>query len=308
MITEEQRKERVNYVGSSDAAAVLGLSRWRTPLEVWAIKTGAIQPEDLSNKLAFEVGNELEDLCAKLFEKRTGKKTHRVNETIYHPSHAYIAANLDRRVVGEDALLECKTAGAWAAKDWAGEDMPQEVIIQVMHQLMVTGKSYGYACILIGGNQDFIWKRLDRDPLIIAEMLKKERDFWIKYVETKTPPQATKLDGDVLFKLFPNAPAGSEIALGDEANRILESLEGLLADYKSLEGVIEKEKNVLKEMLGSNEIGLTDRYRISWKNQTTVRLDTQKLKEEKPRIVEEYSKSAASRVFRYSKIKIKEAA
>jgi len=304
MITEEQRKERINYIGASEAAAVLGLSRWKTPLEVWALKTGTVQEEDISGKLAIEVGNELEDLGARLFEKRTGKKVHRVNETVYHPNYPFIAANLDRRVVGEDALLEIKTAGAWAAKSWEGEEVPQEVIIQVLHQLAVTGKSVGYACCLIGGNQSFVWKRIERDPVLIAEIIRKEVEFWVKFIEPKVfPTTITKNDADILFKLFPNAPTGSEVVLGDEANQLAESLEGLRSDLANLEGIIDKEKNALRAMLGDSELGTTGRYRISWKNQETTRLDTDKLRAQHPDIFAEFSKKTPSRVLRINKIK-----
>ena len=157
MLTAEQIKERIGYLGASDAAAAVGLSRWKSPVEVWAEKTEFVEPEDISGKLSIRMGNKLEDVVAEIFQEETGKKVHRVNETIYHPQYPFLAANLDRRVVGEDACLEIKTAGAWAAKDWEGEELPREVIIQVMHQLACTGKKVGYACVLIGGNQDFKW-------------------------------------------------------------------------------------------------------------------------------------------------------
>lgn len=304
MITEEQRKERVKFIGSSDAAAVLGLSRWKSPLAVWGAKTGFIPDEPVEN-LATEVGNELEDLCAKLFERRTGKKVHRVNETVFHPNYPFIAANLDRRVVGEDAILEIKTAGAWAAKDWLGEDMPQEVILQVMHQLAVTGCSHGYACILVGGNQSFDWRRIDRDPIIIGEMMKKEAAFWTTYVEPKVMPQiVTKNDGDVLYKLFPRGQdEANPMQLDDEAVRIIEGLQALKTDLRTLEGAIEKEENVLKLRLGDKAAGVAGNFKVTWKNQETTRLDSKALKEKQPQVYEQFAKTTGSRVFRVSEIK-----
>ncbi len=126
MLTPEQVSERTAYLGGSDAAAVLGLSRWSSPLTVWAIKTGQIVSEDKSDQLAIQVGNELEDAVCRLFTKRTGKKVARVNETIFHPKHPFLGANIDRRIVGEDSVLEAKTASGWKAKEWTGEDIPIE--------------------------------------------------------------------------------------------------------------------------------------------------------------------------------------
>lgn len=304
MITEAQRNERIKYIGSSDAAGVLGLSRWTSPLKVWATKTGQLPAEDLSDRLAIEVGNELEDLCAKLFERRTGKKVHRVQETIYHKEHNFIAANLDRRVVGEDALLECKTAGAWAAREWAGEEIPQEVIVQVLHQLAVTGKKIGYACVLIGGNQQFKWKQIHRDEKLIADLIRQEVNFWNEFILKKEMPLSIKKnDADTLYALFPVGEEDKRLELDDNANIAADTLEAYKADKKVLEGNIDRLENELKVMLKDASVGLTDRWKISWKNQITQRLDSGKLREDEPQTWAEFAKTIESRVLRVSAIK-----
>ena len=306
MLTKEQIEERKAYIGASDCAAVLGLSRWSTPLEVWAIKTGQVEQEDISDKLPIEVGNELEDLVCKLFEKRTGKKTHRVNETQYHPNHKFIAANLDRRIVGEDALLEAKTCSGWKAKEWEGTEVPREYLLQVQHQLAVTGKAYGYVAVLIGGNQDFVWKRVDRDTDLIRDIIKKETEFWVSFVEPKIMPTVmTKNDGDILCQLYPDSAEETEVQLGEEANIIVDLLEGLNADADLLEGQIEKARNDLKAMLKDAAVGLTDKYKITWKTQTRNGVDVKKLQETKPEVYKEVCKESKSRVLRISKIKTK---
>ena len=160
MLTEQQLKERLNYIGSSDAAAVLGLSRWSTPLKVWAEKTGQCQPEDLSKKMQIRVGNKLEQAVADFFTEETGKKTELYEDTIYHPKYKFLAANLDRKVIGEDAFLECKTASARVKNDWTEDEIPPEYLIQVYHQLAVTGMERGYICVLIGNEDLFTIKIL----------------------------------------------------------------------------------------------------------------------------------------------------
>jgi putative phage-type endonuclease len=303
MLTKEQLAERKNYIGASECAAVLGVSRWKSPLMVWAEKTGQIESADLSDVLAVEIGNEIEDLVAKLFERRTGTKVHRVNETIYHPSIRFIATNLDRRVVSENVPLECKSAGAWAAREWEDEEIPGEYIIQVMHQLAVTGKPYGYIACLIGGNQKFIWKRIDRDPELCAEILRKLSEFWVKFVEPKVMPHVTKLDAPTLYSLFPAQAPDSVITLGEDANQILDNIFAMEADLKGLEGMIEKGKNEIKALLGTNEMGMTDRFKVTWKEQITRRLDAGKLKDEKPDIYDAFANESKVRVFRKTALK-----
>lgn len=306
MLTEEKLKARINYLGGTDAASVLGLSRWKTPLQTWGEKTGTLIPEQVDN-LATEVGTELEDLVARLFTKRTGKKVVRVNETLFHPTYEFLGANIDRRVVGEDAIFEAKTAGAWTAKEWAGEDVPQEYIVQALHYLAVTGKARCYVAILIGGNREFKWKVVERDEKLIQDIVNKEVEFWTKYVRPKVMPKiVTKDDSDTLFKLFPNGDPGAEIVLGDDADKIAESIKALQSDAVALDGLIEKEKNHLKLMLGGNERGLTSKFKITWVGQQGKRLDVEAVKEELPEVYQKYSRPTTTRVLRIKEIKTEE--
>lgn len=303
-LTEEQLKERATYIGASDAAAVLGLSRYKTPIEVWGEKTGIVPAEDISEKLPVICGNALEQLVADLFTKKTGKVVHRVNQTIYHPKFPFIACNLDRRVVGEDALLEAKTANQFKLKEWQDEaEIPKEYIVQVLHQLAVTGKAYGYLACLIG-NTDFVWKRIDRDEALIEEIIAKEVAFWKGFVEPKVmPTKVTARDGDVLAKVFPESEPETTVSLTDEANRLCESLEALALDAKAIESVIEQEKNLLKVLLKENSVGVTDKYRVTWKTQSSTRIDSKKLKAEQPSVFDQYAKVSESRVLRTAPIK-----
>lgn len=305
-ITETQRDDRVNYIGGSDIAGVLGLSRWMSPLKIWAQKTKQIPADDLSDSQAVELGNELEDVVCRLFTKRTGKKVYRVNETLFHPNYPFIGANIDRRVVGEDAIFEAKTCSAWRAKEFDGEELPVEYILQVLHYLAVSGKSVGYLGVLIGG-QDFRWRSIQRDDKVIQDMLRKAVHFWKNFVETKEmPSQITKNDAETLYGLFPVGDESAPIELTDQANIILENLDAYKADLRVLEGNIDRSENELKAMLGDNAVGLTEKYRVTWKNQIQKRVDTKRLKEELPDVSEKYSKTIESRVLRVSGIKSKE--
>jgi putative phage-type endonuclease len=127
MLTPKQISERRGYIGSTDSAAILGLSRYSTPLHVWAVKTGQIIEEDISGKLPVRLGHKLEQAVAELFSEETGKKLHRVNETIYHPKYPFLAANVDRRVVGEKAAVEIKNVGAFRRDDWRDGASPGRI-------------------------------------------------------------------------------------------------------------------------------------------------------------------------------------
>lgn len=266
MLTKEQVLQRRNYLGASEAAAVLGLSRWKTPLQVWSEKTGAVEPEDISDRLPVIVGNELEDLVCKLFTRETGKKVYRVNETIRHPAYPFIAANLDRRVVGEDAVLEAKTANARKLHEWEDDEIPQEYLVQVMHQLAVTGRQFAYIAVLIGGNQKFIWKKVERDEDIIKNIVEKECEFWLSFVQPKVMPKVvTAQDSAILNALFPSSKDGDNMVLGSDADRIIEDIKTLDEQAKKLTEEAAKLKNELKLMIGNFAGGSTEKWKVSWK-------------------------------------------
>ncbi len=302
MLTPQQLKERLDYIGSSDAPAVLGISRWKTPLQVWAEKSRNVEPEDISDRLPVKLGNRLEQVVAELFTEKTGMKVRRVNETIYHPTYRFLAANLDRRIVGSNAILEAKTCSPWKAKEWAGEEIPQEYVCQVMHALGVTGMKVGYLAVLIG-NQDFIVKTIERDEQVIAEMVKKEVHFWRTYVEPRVMPMIiTTDDADTLYTLFPMGDS-PEITLGDEVDLLIENRSAMIADLKGLESQLERTDNEIKAMLKDASVAKTQKNIISWKRQTSKRVDTKLLEAEMPDIHAKFIKESASRVLRIRAIK-----
>jgi putative phage-type endonuclease len=282
--------ERSKYIGGSEAAAVLGMSRWNTPLNVWAIKTGQIMPdpEDKGSEAAM-LGKELEDYVARRFTRITGKEVRRVNDTLYHPDFPFLGANIDRRIVGENAVLECKTTSAWKYKEWEGEDIPQEYLIQVLHYMAVGGFEKGYIACLIG-NHKFVWKEIVLDKKLIADLIQKEVHFWNAFVIPKVMPVVSSGDTGTLNQLFQNVNQAEPLQLGDDAEKIVESLDSLKADAKVLEKEIEQQENALKALLGEFETGLTFNHKIVWKLQTQRRLSTDLLKQDMPEVYEKYTR------------------
>lgn len=300
MLTQDQIKERIGYIGGSDAAAVCGVSRWATSLSVWAEKTGQLPVKELDSE-AVELGLELEDYVARRFMKKSGKTVRRVNETLYHPTHKFLAANLDRRVVGEKSFLECKAVGAFKAREWEGEEIPIEYIFQCMHYLAVTGLERAYIAVLIG-NRDFVWKVIERDENALTELVSREVSFWNDFVIPKIMPTTFKAaDKETLTELFPEAKEDSSIELDDTAASTCEILEGMESDCKALENQIEAKRNELRALLGKAERGVVGPWEIHWSNVKTRRLDQETLKKELPDVFEKYRKLTTTRKFLISK-------
>ncbi len=176
-------------IGGSDAAAVCGLSRWKTPLTVYLEKIGERIPNNKINNEYIYWEKILKDVVAREFEKRTNlkvRKVRKVNHVIYHKIHPFMVANIERKIANEDALLECKTASQFHEDEWKDGKIPKECLLQVHHYLAVTGFSHAYIAALIGGHT-YIAQKVDRDPEIIDYLVKIESEFW-HMVETRTPP------------------------------------------------------------------------------------------------------------------------
>jgi putative phage-type endonuclease len=302
-VLKEPEIKRSHYLGGTDCAAILGLSRWKTPLQVWGEKTGLIEPEDISDRLAVKLGNRLEQAVAELFTEETGLKVRRVNEPIFDREYPFLGGRIDRRVVGENSIVECKTTSAWKAKEWESAEIPHEYILQVMHYLMVTGADKAYIAVLIG-NQDFKWKEVLRDEALIADIKAREIAFWKGFVETKImPAQINKRDAETLYSLYPVAAEGITVNLTDEAVRLIESRNALIQDKIGLEGMIDQHENEIKALLKDAETGLAGKWKVTWKNQETNRFDTTRFKAEDPFTYNKFIKTTETRVLR-----IKEAA
>jgi putative phage-type endonuclease len=299
----EWLQERAKGIGGSDAGVILGLNNYQTAFELWLEKTGQVEPIEIDNE-AIYWGNEMENVVAKEFEKRTGKKVRRTNFMYSHPEHPFIKANVDRMVVGESAVLECKTANAFLAKEWEGDEIPATYLVQVQHYLMVTGKEKGYIAVLIGGNR-FIWKDVERDEELINMIFEAEKHFWEFHVQQFNPPE---LDGSsaaekYLKEKYDRAENGKEIVLPGECKDLLVQYEKIKSDEKLIKTAKTEIENKIKQELKEAETGLIDSYIVSWKNQEQDRVDSKALKEKFPDIHKQVLNQVSFRKFDVKMVK-----
>lgn len=291
---------RKSGIGGSDASAILGFNRYKSAFQLYIEKTSELVEE--SDSEAAYWGNVLEDVVAKEFAKRTGKKIRKINRMLRHPKHYFMTANLDRDVVGEKAFLECKTASEYLKDSWNGEDVPAAYLCQLQHYLAVTGYEKAYIAVLIGGNK-FVWKEVDRDDEFIELMIQHEKSFWENHVLANVPPA---IDGstsasELLAKMYPQDD-GSAIMLDEQSNTLIEAIESIKTEEKQLEMQRKEYENQLKMMLGESAEGHSDRFKVTYKTIASSRLDSKRLKEEQPAIYEKYIKESLSR-----RLSIKEA-
>lgn len=289
-------KERQCGIGGSDVGAVLGVNKYKTPFEVYLEKTEPITEIKEQSESAY-FGDIFEDIVAKEFEKRTGFKVRRDRKHYKHKDYHFMVANIDRRIVGENAILECKTANQYLLKEWEDEEIPASYLLQVQHYLAVTGADRGYIAVLIGG-QKFIWKEVSRDEELIEIIIQAEKDFW-GLVEAKTPPA---LDGSsaaekYLKEKYKEVEEKKTVELGFEYKDKIKSYLEMKDQLKNFETQVKELENQIKFEMGNAEYAYAPGYNLSWKNVSSNRVDSKKLKAEYPEIYEKVIKESVSRKF-----------
>lgn len=284
---------RKSGLGGSDAGTVLGFNSYKTPYQLYLEKTG--QYEEVVDNEAVYFGNELEDFVAREFAKRTGKKVRRMNRFLRHKQYPFMTANLDRVVIGERAVLECKTASEYMREAWEGDDIPATYLCQVHHYLAVTGFEKAYIAVLIGGNK-FVWKEVERDEEFIEILIEREKDFWENHVlaDVAPPIDGSNAAGELLKKMYPQDDS-TAIMLTKDDETILDALEALTEEIKSLETQKKEYENRIKLKLESATEAHSPRHKLTYKTIVSNRIDSKKLKEEAPDVYEKYVKPSSSR-------------
>lgn len=308
IMTVEQAQDRKAWetlrnsgIGGSDAAVIVGVNPWKSRYQLWAEKTGKIEPEDLSDNEPVYWGNVFEQAVADRFAELTGKKVRKCG-TLQDEEHAFMLANVDRLVVGENAGLECKTANGFKAKEWEGEEVPAAYLIQCQWYMMVTGAEKWYIACLIGG-QKFVWKEVPRNESDIESLRSMAIDFWQNYVLADVAPEVDGSESctETLNQQYSESNAES-VYLPSQAANLIARLDELKATEKLLKTEKEAAENGLKLLLGSAEVGLFNDRKVSWiSRKGSVTIDTKRLQAEQPQIFEQYKKvGKASRAFKLS--------
>jgi putative phage-type endonuclease len=303
---------RKSGIGGSDIAAILGLSPWKTAVDVWLDKTSHAQNPEPNEAMLW--GSRLEDVVAEHYRNTTGRSLQRVRQLLRHPKHEWAIGHIDRAVVtpgsrarfdgerlrGADGILEVKTASAYKSGEWGRPDdedaIPTHYAAQAMWYLGITGLDWCDVPVLIGG-QRYLCKRVERDDDTIKGMLERAEEFWRKNVLERIPPEPKT--GEDAMKLFPR-DSGRVVEASIEAAAMLTRARELKEQIKALEGELEAALGGVKAyMADASAITLSGEVLATWKAQTSNRLDTAALRAAHPDIYAQFLQPSETRVFRF---------
>ncbi|MGJ7523403.1 YqaJ viral recombinase family protein [Variovorax sp. LT1P1] len=283
-------------IGSSDAAAAVGLHPYKSSLALWMEKTGRdgglpkVDPNDETSPMYW--GTLLEPIVAAHYTRRTGLRVRRINAVLQHPQEPWMLANIDREVVGapEVQLLECKTAGYHGARFWE-DGVPEYVQMQVLHQLAVTGKQAADVAVLICG-QELRIHRIERDDAMIAQLIELERRFW-RCVETDSAPLADGSDSaDVALRALYPRDNGQLLDLSSDLE-MSATFSDLLALRELLATTLQREaavKQRIQQRMGEATRAQFDAGEVSWKrSKDGTTLDVDRLLAVQPELATTYA-------------------
>lgn len=257
----EWLKARRTGIGGSDAAAVAGISPWTTPYELWLDKTGAIAIKADDEVPEFmRWGNRLEQAIADEYSERTGRKVRRMPELRRSKVHPFMLANIDRKIEGENRLLEIKKVGEFSFRDgdWgeAGtNEVPDHYALQVQHYMAVTGYDMADLAVLVGGNRMLVYE-IPRDDEIIEDLISLEADFWAAVEARKAP--AIDYSHPSIPALMKRRYAGTDGVIIDLPGEALEwhtERDRLKAEIKALEAKSAEFDARLREAVGEHAAG-----------------------------------------------------
>ena len=294
---EDWLEYRKQGIGGSDASVVCGINRYKSPVELWMEKTGQL-PHQEAGEAAYW-GTQLEPFVRAESTKRTGIEVSRRNELLQSEEHPFMLANLDGICEVQDVgpcILESKTASAYKVGEWE-DAIPDEYALQLAHYMAVTGYAGAYIAVLIGGNT-FKWKFIERDEELISMLIQLETDFW-NHVQDGTPPPLDGSDASAKFlaERFSNSTPRSHITLPDTAANLLAQYDEACEELEAVTERKQKAENLLKEMIGENEVGTAGDRVITWKSVSQERLDSKTLRAEHPVLYKKYVNQTSYRRF-----------
>lgn len=300
--------DRRTFIGGSDIAAVLGISPWLTPVQLWAKKVAALNetPRERPKKVLSR-GHRWESVVGEMLVEHLTDKGHRVkivgtNQRSVDPDVPFFAAEIDFEIMLDEdpeiVNVELKTVHPFKARDWGESDSdnaPLHYVAQAMWGLGVKQRRRAIIAPLFGADEIKTFP-IERDDETIAAMRLRAGAFWANHVLTGIPPEPTQLvDLDILFPKESDAPALlADDDLTEKALRLRaidREIKARQAEFDSIEYLVKR------AMRDAEELIVNGKTAISWKQRAYKHLDQERLKAEHPKLHRELMREGSSRVF-----------
>ena len=303
-LTDREAQIRKNHIGSSESAAILGVSPWATAADIYYHKVADIEVPDNMN---MRLGRLYEPLILEFASQALQMELTRVNRLRVHPA-GVMQSTVDAFVVGQNAIVEAKKVryqtylkdkNQWG-EEWT-DQIPKSYIIQAQHQLHVlsaaTGEDWGTCHVAVCiGDDDFRMYVVKRNPQLGAAIEQRISEFWNHHVVPRIPPPDVS-PGLSTMTLLPRA---YKAVFRDLDPRWIGLYQQGKALVKQGEDLVDQAKvgALLQMGTGYDEARTPAGDKVTFRETTQQRFDTDRLKSEHPQLAAQFRKDITFRAFR----------
>lgn len=276
-MTQEYIRSRTS-IGGSDVATILGLSKYKTPLELYEQIKGD-RGEQVSNR-HIERGRRAEDWIAELYAEQTGFRVERVDR-LYHPELPF-HYSLDRRAFANEVvhshdlgpgILEVKAHSGWVLRDVLKNGVPPYYYAQIQWYYHGTGYEWAEYVTLDWDNWEVVRIPVPRNQAFIDDMVDKVVTWWDRHIVAGEPPAATFLDDE--GRQWPMPQVDTVVQRSDpDTTLAFQRLAVARQNFDMAKKSKELAEDQVKEIMG--EVGVMEVPgvgRVSWKESTSSHFD-----------------------------------
>jgi putative phage-type endonuclease len=293
---------RTSFLGGSDIGAILGVSKYRSAMDVWLEKTG--KKVDHKDSFALRFGSFAESFIADEYALLTGEHVVEYPEGLIHPKYSFCVGHIDRFVLEKKELplfhsdgglnakklLECKTANHYTQSDWGepGTDaIPLPYLCQCLWYLGITNLPEIDVAVLLGGSDLRIYT-VTRDLELESLLFEKAAFFWTEHVQKNISPKPQSISD--CQALFQRSSIGKTMEANPETLDLIRQLKALESQAYIEEAQIDAIKQALMERMADAEvIAYLGKPVITWKApKASYRIDTKRLGLEHPELIKAY--------------------
>lgn len=308
-------RDHASYFGGSDIAGILGLDPFKSPLTIWAEKTGRLVTEASSE---MEAGNDHEAGVVAGYTRRLVVRA-QIVERVEYPGPGTLISEIDpRRGATPDAIAHHRVRGpiavqakyvgigmahAWGDESDGPEGVPESVMVQVHWETLLLRERFGVRAEVGHVAADIGTDRrvyeIPIDGALLSDLLDAFSDWWRRHVEQDEMPIVTERDRATLLRLFPRA----RMPLSEEPAPDVEALARQYDTARAAAKLVELEKERVAALLTAR-IGAAEGFKglwgsAAWRQQTRTKTDWQAIAAElgaTADLIAKHTSTTASRV------------
>lgn len=315
--------DRQTFIGGSDAAVILGVSPWKTPLQLYEEKVNGRAPETEAKLKLFARGHRWEPIALEMLvdalsaDDEAPVLTER-NKRYIDAEHPFLACEIDAELlIGNELVnVELKTVHPFKAHEWGeegSEEVPVHYAAQAMHGLAITGRRLCIVGALFGAD-NLVPFKVVRDDETIKAMREKSVAFWNNHVLARVPPEPSNM-ADIM-RLFAKVN-GKPVEASEPVLHALRRLQAIRGSMNAMEGEKEEiefeiadyvrrqwgvpDPDTATQQIDDAVLTVGGKPVATWKKQSRSSLNTKALQAALPDIYKQYQRETWFRTIRFSK-------